>query len=166
MVSKPCTSSWRGTMRLVCWVCGRLGWLLRQVKLPQESTDLRVWRQIREPLSWSSQESHPGLGDRAAPHPLSPSTTEGKFECFLKLSQFSLQNAHLLKLVILWNECRVWGKPPFFSRLQFLSWGKRWQICQGREFRWGPEHPWQTLCLWSCWLLCSWVFALWVSLFC
>lgn len=32
----------------------------------------------KEPLGWSSQESCPGLGDRAAPHPLCPGTTGGK----------------------------------------------------------------------------------------
>lgn len=32
----------------------------------------------KEPLSWSSQESCPGLRDRAAPHLLCPGTTGGK----------------------------------------------------------------------------------------
>lgn len=128
-------------MKLVRWVSGRLGWLLREAESPWESRDgLRVWRlrriPLEEPLSRSSQGACPGWEDGAAPHQLSTSTTGirrqgwtyGEFECFLKLSQFSSQNICLSQFFF-WMNVAGLSEAAFFSRLRFLGWsGERIQL--------------------------------------
>lgn len=49
-----------------------------------------------------------------------------------------------------WMNVAGLSEDAFFSRLQFRSWSERPQTCQGKEFNWDPQHPWSTVCLWSC----------------